>query len=170
METCRVMGGNHSRKTAAFVRVRQWHMVTLPQQEVSAKKNIWCSVSPPSRHVPPTVSSPSRLSAASSAVSVSTCSLVRWRWQTSVSLRVTNSFPFELMELLSAHFRLFSVVFTSQYLFISPHLQRMLSSRRQSVFSRRFPAPSVWRGNFGLRRASCWTSSTTSWRRCWLSR
>lgn len=89
METSRVMKGNHSRKTAAFVRVSP-ALRDSYVGEISFRCLIFFPLT--SRHVPPTVSSPSRRSAASSIVSTSTCCLVKLRWQASVSLRVSSCF------------------------------------------------------------------------------
>lgn len=157
METRRVMRGSHSRKTAAFVRVSQ-RLQTC--DVVAADHGDRFSVS--SRRVLPTVTSPSRLSAASSLVSASTCCLVRSLWRTSVSPRVRfqtvnwkQTLRSELGMMISSPF---------------PPFQRMLSLRLQSVFFQRFLAPSALRANFAPLRVFCWTSSATSCPRCWLSR
>lgn len=89
METGRVMKGNHSRKTAAFVRVSPGLNTSYVGETSFRLAHVFPLTS---RHVPPTVSSPSRRSAASSIVSTSTCCLVRLRWQASVSLRVSSCF------------------------------------------------------------------------------
>lgn len=89
METSTVMRGSHSRKTAAFVRVSQPRTASdscrppyattgggfrcCTQIRVSQSRIVSLSY----RRVLPTASSPSRLSAASSVVSASTCCLVR---------------------------------------------------------------------------------------------
>lgn len=89
METSTVMRGSHSRKTAAFVRVSQPRTASdscRPPYATTGGGFRCCTqirlsqsriISLSCRRVLPTASSPSRLSAASSVVSASTCCLVR---------------------------------------------------------------------------------------------
>lgn len=72
-----------------------------------------------SRPVQPTASSPSRPSAASSVVSTSTCSLVRWHWPISVSLKVKTKICFYISLKLTSEGLLFKRYFFRKFFRIS---------------------------------------------------
>lgn len=111
METRMVMKGNHSRKTAAFVRVSPSLPPLTEEEELCVFNCRAVFFFFPPRPVLPTVSSPFRRSATSSAVSTFICCPARLRWRTSVSLRVRGPFASVLhrfFPLSSSQFFIFS--------------------------------------------------------------